>query len=163
MKLIKVSSPLSSAVLTDMLKNSELVNQNVKFEKYTPEMHTRESKSNPKKIRITCEIKNTATKDNGFLVGTYFSGKFTEKNGVTRLKGHIATAPIYHTILALILAFFVYRCISLGGINPVPVVLIIFDIFMFWREFKKQGMIERYIYRAFRRAGEGYTGKDSRF
>ncbi len=163
MKFIKISSPLSQKELTEFLKDSELVNKNVKFEKYIPEMHTKESKSNPAKIRITCEIKNTATKDNGFLVGTYFSGKFTEKNGITYLKGHIATAPIYHTIIALILAFFVYRCISFRAFNPVPIVLLIFDIFMFWREFKKQGMIERYIYRAFRKAAEKREGQRSTF
>ncbi len=152
MKFIKLASELSASELIDVIKDNEFVNRNVQFDKYIPEMHTKQSKNNPNKLRITCRMKNTATKDNGFLVGTYFSGRFTEKNGVTYLKGYIATAPIYHSVLALIMAFFVFQCIRLGGFNPVPVILVIFDIFMFWREFKKQGMIERYLKRAYRKA-----------
>ena len=117
-------------------------------------MKLRRGKKNPDRLRITCQFKNTATKDNGFLVGTYFKGRITEKDGVSTLKGYIATAPIYHFILFCFVAFFIYRCFSVGGFNPTPVILIAFDIFMFWREFKKRGMIERYIYRAFRKAGE---------
>ncbi len=154
MKFIKASSELSTDELLSVLRDNEFVNRNVKFESYTPEMHVRRSKRDPSKVRITCEMKNTATKDNGFLVGTYFSGKFKEKNGVTYLKGYIATAPVYHLVLIALLAFFVYRCVTLGAFNPTPVILAVFDVFMFWREFKKRGMIERYIYRAFRKAEE---------
>ena len=159
MKFIKVSSELSKQTLKECIKDNEFVNKNVKFENYTPEMHVKFSNKNSDKIRITCEMKNTATKDNGFLVGTYFSGKFSEKNGQTYLKGRILTAPIYHLVLLLLTVFFIYRCIALGAFNPIPVVLVVFDIFMFWREFKKQGMIERYIYRAFRKAGERERNK----
>lgn len=152
MKFIRLESRLSSDGILEVLRNNEFVNSGVKFEKYVPEMRVRQSKKNPKKIRITCEMKNTATKDNGFLVGTYFSGKLVSKNGGTYLKGHILTAPIYHLILTLLVAVFLYRCIKVGGFNPIPLILVVFDIFMFWREFKKQGMIQRYIFRAFRRA-----------
>ncbi len=152
MKFIRLESRLSSDGIIEVLKDNELVNSGVKFENYVPEMRVRQSGKDPNKIRITCEMKNTATKDNGFLVGTYFSGRFVNKNGGTYLKGHILTAPIYHAVLAILVAVFLYRCISVGGFNPIPVVLVIFDIFMFWREFKKQGMIQRYLMRAFRRA-----------
>lgn len=151
MKFINLTSGLSQSEVLDAVKDNEFVNSGVKFEGYEPHMYVRQSKKNPNKIRITCEMKNTATKDNGFLVGTYFSGKFKEKDGVTYLKGYIATAPIYHLVLLAFIAFFIYRCISIGGFNPVPVILVVFDIFMFWREFKKQGLIERYLARAVRR------------
>ena len=92
------------------------------------------------------------TKDNGFLEGTYFVGKLTESDGKTRLRGIILTAPIYHTFLALLLAFYVYRCISLTAFNPVPLILLIFSLMMFKKEFEKQGTIERYLKRAVRKA-----------
>lgn len=154
MKFIKLRAPHSKERLISVLSDNELVNRNVRFEQYVPEMKLRRGKKNPDRLRITCQFKNTATKDNGFLVGTYFKGRITEKDGVSTLKGYIATAPIYHFILFCFVAFFIYRCFSVGGFNPTPVILIAFDIFMFWREFKKRGMIERYIYRAFRKAGE---------
>ena len=155
MKFIKIASELPKEELLRALSDNEFVNGGVQFDGYVPEMRVKKGKNNPDKIRITCELKNTATKDNGFLVGTYFSGKFKEKNGVTYLKGHITTAPIYHFVLALLVVFFIYRCITLKAFNPTPVILVIFDLFLFWREFKKQGLIERYIYRAFRRASHG--------
>ena len=155
MKFIKIASELSKDELLRALSDNEFVNGGVQFDGYVPEMRVKKGKNNPDKIRITCELKNTATKDNGFLVGTYFSGKFKEKNGVTYLKGHITTAPIYHFVLSLLVVFFIYRFITLKAFNPTPVILVIFDLFLFWREFKKQGLIERYIYRAFRRASRG--------
>ncbi len=158
MKFLKLRSALSSEELIGVIGDNEFVNRNVKFETYTPEMHLKRSKKNKNKIRITCEMKNTATKDNGFLVGTYFSGKFTEKDGISTLRGHIFTAPIYHLILLIFLVFFIYRCVVEGAFNPIPIILVIFDVFMFWREFKKQGMIERYLYRAFRKASEQNCG-----
>ena len=154
MKFIKSKSTVPKEKLLKVLSDNELVNRNVRFDKYIPEMHVKRGKSNPDKIRITCQIKNTATKDNAFLVGTYFSGKISEKDGVTTLKGYITTAPIYHFILFCFVVFFVYRCFALGGFNLTPVILVAFDLIMFWREFKKQGMIERYIQRATRRAAE---------
>ena len=92
------------------------------------------------------------TKDNGFLEGTYFIGKLTEKNGVSSLRGVILTAPIYHTFIALLMALYVMRCIQLGGFNPVPIILLAFSFMMFKGEFEKQGTIERYLIRAFKRA-----------
>ena len=107
-------------------------------------------KQNGDKIKITCEYTGRATKDNAFLEGTYFVGKLTESGGVTALKGIVLTAPIYHAVLAIIFGLFIYRCISLGGISPVPIILLIFSTFMFREEFKKQGIIKRYIFRAFK-------------
>ena len=134
-----------------MIKNSERVNDKVKFDenKGKPLIHVKEKGD---RLRIKCEMIGGASRDNGFLEGTYFVGKLTEKDGASHLRGILLTAPIYHTILALILAFYVYRCISLGAFNPVPIILLVFSIFMFKSEFEKQGTIERYLMRAIKRA-----------
>ena len=92
------------------------------------------------------------TKDNGFIEGTYFIGKLTEKNGMSRLRGVILTAPIYHTFIALIMAVFVLKCIQMVAFNPVPIILLAFSFIMLRKEFEKQGTIERYLKRAVRRA-----------
>jgi hypothetical protein len=138
-----------------MIKDSERVNDKVKFDenKGKPLIHVKEKGD---RLRIKCEMIGGPTKDNGFLEGTYFVGKLTEKDGISHLRGILLTAPIYHTILALILAFYVYRCISLGAFNPVPIILLVFSIFMFKSEFEKQGTIERYLMRAFKRAENMY-------
>lgn len=102
------------------------------------------------RYRIKCEYIGGATKDNAFLEGTYFIGELSQKNEEAILRGIIVTAPIYHLIIALLLAFFVAQCIIKGGFTPVPLILFFFSIFMFKDEFKKQGMIKKYIFRAFK-------------
>ena len=94
------------------------------------------------------------TKDNGFFVGTYFSGRLSEKDGRTKLKGIITTAPIYHLFLIALVVVFIIQCFRLRGFSVIPPIIIIFDIFMFKNEFKKQGYIKRYLYRAARRMCE---------
>ena len=149
MKIIKLESNASQSEILDMIKDSERVNDKVKFDenKGKPLIHVKQKGD---RIKIKCEMIGGPTRDNGFLEGTSFIGKLTEKNGVTHLRGVIVTAPIYHTILALILALYVYRSISLGGFNPVPLILFIFSIFLLKSEFEKQGTIERYLKRALR-------------
>ena len=112
-----------------------------------PKFHIKEKKSN---IKISCEFLGRATKDNGFLEGTYFIGKLKEKNGESKLSGIILTAPIYHSIFLMLVLYFIYQCFTLGGISVVPILLIIFNIFMFRDEFRKQGLIKRYIFRSFK-------------
>ena len=151
MKRIRLESFAAREELLGIIKNSELVNNRVKFDenKGKPLIHVKEKGD---KVKIKCEMVGGPTKDNGFMEGTYFVGKITEKDGKTRLDGIVLTAPIYHTLLALLLAFYVYRCISLGGFNPVPLLLLVFSLMMFKNEFEKQGTIERYLVRAFKRA-----------
>lgn len=158
MKFVNLYSELPKEQILKVIRDNDYVNKNVIFEKYIPEMIVRQSQRNPDKLRITCQLKNTATKDNGFLVGTYFSGKLVEKNGVTRLKGYVTTAPIYHAVMIALFVAFIVMCVVRHAFSPVPVILAVFDVVMFWREFKKQGMIERYLMRAFRKA-EDYAGK----
>ncbi len=121
-----------------------------KAEKYdtsrgVPKFHIKEKKDY---IKISCEFIGRATKDNGFLEGTYFIGKLTERNNESKLRGIILTAPIYHSIFLMLVIYFIYQCFSLGGISVVPIMLIIFNIFMFKDEFRKQGLIKRYIFRS---------------
>lgn len=151
MKIIKLDCAASRTDLLNLISNSDLVNDRVKFdeEKGKPHMHVK-MKNN--RIRIKCEMVGGAVKDNGFLEGTYFTGKITEKNGLSHLRGVILTAPIYHTLIALIMAFFVIKCIQLVAFNPVPIILLIFSVMMFKKEFEKQGTIERYLIRACKRA-----------
>ena len=153
MKRIKLESEISRDYLLSVIENSEFVNDKVKFDenKGRPRMIV---KTNGDRIRIKCEMIGGPTKDNGFLEGTYFVGKLTENDGKTTLKGVVLTAPIYHTILALILMIYVYRCITLVAFNPVPIILLIFSLMLFRSEFEKQGTIERYLARAFRKAEE---------
>lgn len=151
MKIIKLDARVSRDELLETINNSEFVNDKVKFDdnKGKPKIHV---KDNGKRVKLRCEMVGGPTKDNGFLEGTYLIGTLKESNGVTSLRGIILTAPIYHTLLALLMAFYVFRCISLGAFNPVPIILLVFSIFMFKGEFEKQGTIERYLHRAIKRA-----------
>ena len=153
MKLISLKSSARREELLAMIKNCERVNDKVKFDgkKGSPSFFVKEGK---KFLRIRCQFTDGSIRDNGFLEGTYFIGKITEKNDGSAVKGIVVTAPIYHAILAVLMALFVYRCISLGGFNPVPVIMLIFSLFMFKGEFEKQGVIERYLRRAARKADE---------
>ena len=66
MKFIKLDSYASRDELLSVIRNSELVNDRVKFDasKGKPRIHL---KDNGKKIRIKCEMIGGHTKDNGFL------------------------------------------------------------------------------------------------
>jgi hypothetical protein len=151
MKRIRLESTTSKDELLCVIANSELVNDRVKFDenKGRPRVHI---KTKGDRIKLKCEMVGGPSKDNGFLEGTYLIGKLSESDGVTRLTGIILTAPIYHTFIALLMALYVMRCIQLGGFNPVPIILLAFSFMMFKGEFEKQGTIERYLIRAFKRA-----------
>ena len=131
------------------IKNHALVNRDVVFNEKIgrPAIKVKEK---GERLRITCELLDRPTRDNGFLVGTYFSGKLSEKNGITTLTGIILTAPIYPLVLFALFAAFIVMCIQKGGFSVAPVFLIAFDFVMFDLEFKKQGIIKRYLYRATR-------------
>ena len=105
-------------------------------------------KERGERIKMRCRMVDGPTKDNGFLEGTTFFGSVKERGGVTKVKGIVVTAPIYHLIIIALLVVLVVRCISLGAINPVPIILAIFSVFMFKDEYKKQGFIKRYIFKA---------------
>lgn len=131
------------------LRDNDKIVADEKFDtsKGYPKIHVKEK---GERIKIKCEFCGRARKDNGFLEGTCFYGRFYERDDVTVMKGIVVTAPIYHTILALLFAFFIYQCFVLRGISIIPICLVIFSVFMFWDEFRKQGIIKRFVFRAFK-------------
>ena len=151
MKFIDVTYSGGAEEVLKLLSDNDRVNEGVNFDDSRGIPHMRIKRRENGRFKMTCELVGGPTKDNGFLVGTYFSGKAIEKDGVTRIKGVITTAPIYHAILVLLIGFFIFQCIRLGGFSVIPPVIVAFDIVMFWKEFKKQGYIERYLKRASRR------------
>ena len=154
MKLINFNAEASLVSVIEALKDYERVNEGVRFDENVgiPRMKVKEKGSS---IRITCELTGRPTKDDGFLVGTYFKGKISQNNGTSTVKGVILTAPIYHLVLYLMFVAFIFVCISKGGFSVVPVCLLVFDYFMFKLEYKKQGIIQRYISRAVKYAENG--------
>lgn len=149
MKLVNYKIHASFDDVNNALWESDLICSQEKFEtsKGNLKFHIKEKNH---RYKIKCEYMGGATKDNAFLEGTYFWGKLFQKNEEAVLRGIIVTAPIYHSIIALLLAFFVAQCIIKGGFTPVPLILFVFSIFMFKDEFKKQGVIKKYIFRAFK-------------
>ena len=158
MKFIKERINASREDFLEMLCDNEATNKNVKFEskRGTPVMHVKQSSD---KIKIKCEYVGGATKDNAFLEGTSFSGKLVEKNGELFLSGILWTAPIFHTVLFLAFAVYIALCIMGGSFTPMPLIVILFDVFMYKDEFAKQGLIERYIQRANKRSTPSVRGE----
>lgn len=158
MKFINIDFKASKSDVLSMIMNNERVNCNVRFDsnKGKPLMKFKEKNG---RIKITCEMIGGPSKDNGFIVGTYFTGKVTEKNGVTSIKGVITTAPIYHLIMLAFFTVFIVQCFRMKGFSVVPILLVIFSIFIFKDEYKKQGYIRRYLYRAARRISENKSSE----
>lgn len=148
------------AVLANLAKNDEIV----ALEKFdlSNGKPTLRIKRNEDRLTLRCELTERATKDNAFLEGTYFKGKIIELDGVTTVKGIILTAPIYHLFLLALTVFFIVQCISVGGFSPVPIILIGFSLLMFRTEFKKQGIIKAFIFRALKMTYADETRRTSR-
>ena len=152
----KIGAPRDTVY--ENLSDTERVAAEEKYEteKGAPKFHLKEY---GKLLRIKCEMTGRATKDNGFIGGTAFWGRVTEKNGKTSVRGIITTSPIYH--LAFIALFIAIICIgiSIGGISFTPILMLGFDIILFKDEFKKQPLIKRYILRAFKITYKEQNGK----
>lgn len=147
MKFIKVSVDGKKEDFLTYLSDYHRVNENVKFEEKrgTPAMRVKEKDG---RLKIKCEMLNRATKDNGFLVGTYFSGKISENNGKTEVKGVVVTAPIFHFIWFSLLIAMIIQCILYSAFSPIPILFIAFEVIMYSGEFRKQGYIRSYLMRA---------------
>ena len=160
MKLVNLKCQLSRDELLSVLSDNERVNRGVIFDEKLgrPLMHLKEKGS---AIKIKCELTRRATRDDGFLEGTYFKGKIKDTEDGSVISGVILTAPIFHSIIALLFIVFVVQCFIVGGFTPIPVIMLAFDIVMFYTEFKKQGFIFRYILRAIKR-GEADLTRESR-
>ena len=153
MKIIKIHTDATRAELLEMLGDNDLTNKNVVFheKKGTPHMTVKERGS---RVTVSCEFVGGATKDNGFFAGTTkFSGTVREYDNGCVISGTVMTAPIFHAVMLLLLVASVVLCIVMKSFNAVPICLVVFDIFMYKDEFRKQGLICRYIARAAKRAG----------
>ena len=151
MKFVNMKTTVSRECALDAIRNSQKVNENVKFDERRgrPLIKTKEKGST---LFITCEMIGGPSKDNGFLIGSFFLGSLKEKAGEARLRGVIMTAPVYHLILIAFCVYFLVQSIIIGGITLVPLMLVPFSLYLFKGEFSKQGIIKRYLGRALRYA-----------
>lgn len=147
MKFINYKIGATRDEVMSVLKDSNRVvaEENFQSPKGKPNITVKERGNS---IKMRCQMIDGPSKDYGFLEGTYFKGTVKEKDGVTTVRGIIVTAPIYHLIILALIVLLVIQCFRLGGINLVPILLTIFSLIMFKDEFKKQGIIKRYIFRA---------------
>ena len=154
MKFVNYDIHATKEQVIDSLKENDKIVEQEKFDqsKGKPKIHITEKGND--KIKIKCEYVGGRTKDNAFLEGTYFVGKLYEKDNVTKICGIIVTAPIYHMIIAILLVFFVYQCISLKGFSMVPIIALAFSFIILRDEFKKQNIIKRYIFRGLKNTFE---------
>ena len=102
------------------------------------------------RVKIKCEMIGLPTKDNGFIQGTAFVGKISEKAGRCALSGVILTEPIYHFIFLIMLCVIIYQAITMAAIPITAIFLVLFNLLMFKDEFKKQAIIKRFIFSAFK-------------
>ena len=151
MRFIKMEAECTEEVLLETLKNNPKVNEGVKFAEGEgkPFMHFKKTN---KTVRMRCELMDRPTKDNGFLMGTYFAGRTKQIGDKTRLYGVILTEPYFHILWLAMVAYFVFYCITHAAFSAVPVCLIVFVYFMFRGEYKKQRRIKAYLARACKRA-----------
>ncbi len=153
MKFINIQTTKPAPEILSMLRDNTRVNEGVKFADKKggkPFMHVKEKEG---KLRIKCEMMGRPTKDNGFLMGTAFYGRITEKDGETTLKGVIVTSPIYHAVVFILSIALILQMIYSSNVSSIPVLIFAaaFEIMFFSDEFKKQGYISRYLERAVRR------------
>lgn len=153
MKFINIKTDKSADALLSMIRDNARVNDGVKFADKKggkPFMHVREKEG---KLRIKCEMMGRPTRDNGFLMGTAFYGRITEKDGAAAVKGVIVTSPIYHAVVLILAIALVIQMIYNSSISSIPILVfaVAFEFLFFTDEFRKQGYISRYIERAVRR------------
>ena len=146
---LKVRRPIEEVV--SFVSDNDRVNDKVRFDEKrgTPHMHVKVKNNS---VRIRCEMMGRPTKDNGFLVGTYFAGRTKQVGDITKLRGVIVTEPHFHLIWLFLVGYFVWMCIAKAAFSIVPVCLIVFVYFMFRGEYKKQKRIKAYLARACKRA-----------
>ena len=121
-----------------------------------PRIHVR---LNNERVRMNCEYTGKVTRDNDFIGGTHLFGRLFERDGRTYLRGIVVTAPLFHVAMAVLFAYFVYRCITLGAISIVPICIVIFSVLMFGEEYSKQSVLKRYVFNAFKLTYKKTSGK----
>ena len=157
MKFVSIRSGASRESIIGALRSSDKVNERVKFDERLgkPVMKLKERK---RTLFMTCEMIGGPSKDNGFLIGSFFLGGIKEKNGENHLYGILLTAPLYHLALIAFCVYFIIQSFIIGGITLVPVLLSLFSLLLFKDEFKKQGIMKRFVLRAVRYAEASEQG-----
>ena len=147
MKLINIKAPIGAEEYLSAIRDHNRVNEGVSFDPKLgkPVFKVKEKRC---RIRVSCTYVGGNNRDDGFLVGTYFVGRLRESDGVTTLKGVAVTSPLFHLVLLVLTVLFILKCIELGGFSVVPLIFLAVSILMFGKEYKKQGVIKRYLYRA---------------
>ena len=142
----KIRAPRETVLQTLADSKTVVAEERLATEKGTPKLHHQLKGDS---LKMFCEMTGRPTRDRDYRYGgTRFIGRITERDGVTAIRGVIWTAPLCHLVLLVLFAYFIFKCISMGAFSIVPVCILVFDIFMFLDEFKKQGIIKRYIFRA---------------
>ena len=71
MRIVRLKTTVPAEEMRGILTDPDRVNRNVRFDEKsgTPKM---KPSFRGDRLRVKCEMMNRPTKDNGFLVGTYF-------------------------------------------------------------------------------------------
>lgn len=152
MKRVQIKTLCPVEDVMTMMADHGRVNEGLTFDSRegTPTLRIKQKPNG--RLHMRCVLLGGHTKDNGYIQGTFFTGRIREgADGKTELRGWIMTEPVFHLIwLALIVAA-VVQMIDLGGISVTPLLLIPFVYIMFRGEYRKQEYLRRYIYRAVHR------------
>ena len=151
MKFVSIKSSATEKDVVDALGNSEKVNERVQFDERRgrPLMKLKRKKNT---LYISCEMIGGPAKDNGFIIGSFFLGRIKQRAYGSKITGILLTAPLYHLVLLGFCTYFLIRSIQVHGIAPLPFIIAATSLLFFKDEFKKQGIIKRYIKRAVRYA-----------
>ena len=150
MKRIHYTVNATPEALLTLVADNRRVNDGIRFPEGTG-APTAEIRSRGAFVRIRCRMVGGASRDNGYLFGTAFLGtlRATEQGSV--LSGLIVTEPLLHLAWLAITIYYVIACISVGGINLVPIFLSLFMYLFFRPEYQKQEVLFRYLLRAAKR------------
>lgn len=147
MKLVNYTTRLSAQEYLGAIKDHNRINEGVAYDEKLGKPAFK-VKTRGNRIRVSCTFVGGNNRDDGYIVGTYFIGRFTERDGTTTLKGVVVTSPLFHLVLLALTILFIFKCLELGGFSVVPPIFLLISILMFRQEYKKQGIIKRYLYRA---------------
>lgn len=147
MKFINIHAACTKEEYLETVRDNRVVNAGVRFSEDNS-YPTAEVKTGRRSVRIRCRMVGGATRDNGFFFGTFFFGTLREREDGCRLRGVIVTEPLVHLIWLAVVVYYIITCIRIGGISLIPIFLSLLMFFMFRPEYKKQGILARYLSRA---------------
>ena len=150
MKHIRMETFLPATDIIARWKDDSRVNEGVRFDEKQGKPHLMIKEGTGGRVRARCVMLGGPSRDNGYLQGTAFYGSVRERDGKTVVRGWILTEPVFHVLWFCLIAFFVYTCFARGGFSVIPVCLVIFVYAVFLKEYRKQDVLRRYMFRAVR-------------